>query len=220
MAWLRALEHAARGWGLALAALGGDPAWCDDPEASVRWARSAMRTGVFSSWHVDLEAWAHPCWDIDRDPIVRGYLRCLDLLSAAVPDGLLEADVAAHLHEVRAEKGTLLEAVLRRTGRVTVLAYRTEVSGPDGISSLSAPTLAAAEVVGAQVRIAVDTTFQGSTPSDRRLTFHGQPARHLDTALSGVGRGASDSLAFAGVAVHDHAGWLALPDTARPVRPG
>lgn len=200
-----------------LHALGGDPGWVHDPRAALTWLSTARSTEVFDGAHLDVEPWVLPDWASDRDEVVHAYLRVLgDLVRA---DHLpLEADVAFWLHEVlvpadadHPQPRRLDEAVLDLLPAVTVLAYRRSVTGPDSITALAAPTLAAARARGRRCRVGVETRDLGPDPGARRQTFFGRPRRELDAALRTADTLLGGWSGWAGTAVHDYPGWVALP---------
>ena len=48
LSWVRSVSKAARGTGIRLHALGGDPGWIDDPAAALAWQEAALSTGLFT----------------------------------------------------------------------------------------------------------------------------------------------------------------------------
>ncbi len=92
------VARAARGWGLGLPALGGDPGWCDDPSAALAWQQAATGVGILTGVHLDVEFWAHPRWHDDPTGVASGYLR---LVAALEEQTSLECDVPWWLHRYR-----------------------------------------------------------------------------------------------------------------------
>jgi hypothetical protein len=191
--------------------LGGDPHWVDEPDEARRWWAAATRAGGAGAVHLDLEPWAHPGWDDDRRPeLVRTYLALLEELAG---HGVrLEVDLAHHLHGVRTAAGERLdEAVLRVVDAITLLAYRRRVHGPDGILDLAGPTLEAAFAARRPVRLAVECRYLGGDPQQAKQTFFGRPEPELVAVLEELERLFAARPAWQGTAVHDRAGWTALP---------
>lgn len=208
--WYADLRRRADAAGLRVHALGGDPGWVDEPSAALAWQRQAVATGLFDGVHVDVEPWLHPHWSTDRDAVVRRYLQVLGLLAAdtSLP---FEADVAFWLHELTTPAGVRLdEAVLSLVDAVTVMSYRDTATGVDSITGTGAATLAAAAAAGKRARLAVETRFLGEDPVAQKQTFHGETRRHLDTVLAEVDAAMADHPSYAGIAVHDRAGWAAM----------
>jgi hypothetical protein len=210
LAWVSGLARLAAPAGLRLQALGGDPAWVDDPAGALAWQQAALSTGLFSGVHVDLEPWAHPDWETDRATVVAEYLSVLSRLAGATSLPV-EADVSFWLWTVDDGHGGPLDAaVLDRVDRVTIMSYRTTVLGPDSITATGAHTLATAAAAGKPARLAVETNDLGDDPVARKQTFFGQTEAVLRTALDQVDTAEAGRPSYAGVAVEDHAGYLAL----------
>lgn len=210
LSWVRSVHKAARGTGIQLHALGGDPGWIDEPGVGAAWARAAVSTGLFAGVEIDVEPWLNPAWDTDRAGVVDRYLATLDEVVAAssVPVG---ADIAFWLHTVTTRDGARLDtAVLSRVARVTIMAYRDTVTGADSITDISATTLSAGEAMGVPVRLGVETRYLGEGAVAAKQTFHGQPVGDLTRALAEVDALLAGSPAYAGTAVHDYEGWSAL----------
>lgn len=191
--------------------LGGDPCWVDEPDEARRWWAAATGVGGAGAVHLDLEPWAHPGWDGPRRPeLVRTYLALLEELAG---QGVrLEVDLAHHLHEVRTAAGERLdEAVLRVVDAVTLLAYRRRIHGPDGILDLAGPTLEAALAAQRPVRLAVECRYLGDEPQLAKQSFHGRPEPEMLAVLDELERLHASRPAWHGTAVHDRAGWTALP---------
>ena len=208
--WVRAVVDAARPSSIRPHALGGDPGWIDDPAKAVNWQRAALSTGLFVGSHVDLEAWRHPGWETDRAATVTKYLLTLDVL-AAVATVPLEADITFWLHTVLTPNGQPLDAaVLACVDRVTVMSFRNTVTGPDGITEIAAPTLAAARAAGRPVRLAVETSYLGDDPVSRKQTFYGQTSEAMFAAMARVDKVEAPNPSYAGISVQHCAAWAAM----------
>lgn len=212
--WVRQM-HAGLAGRARLHALGGDRDWLDEPQAARAWLTTAESAGLFTGPHLDLEPWQHRDWDRDRAAVVAAYLAVIEDLAGA--SGLpLEVDVSFWLHGVASPSGgRLLDALLDRVPSVTVLAYRQVVTGPDSITELARPTVAAARARGARCRVGVETRDLGPDPVSRKQTFFGRPRSELDRALEQVDGLLGGWAGWAGLAVHDRAGWVALPGGTR-----
>lgn len=210
LAWVRSVVTQAGAAGIRVAALGGEITWIDHPCLALAWQQSALLTGLFDGVHVDIEPWTRSDWDSRRDAVVDGYLGVIEMLATATSLPL-EADIAFWLHTVPTATGTPLDqAVMDRVDAVTVMSYRNTVCGPDSITSIGAHALASAAAVGIPCRLAVETNYLGDDAVSRKQTFHGTSVRTLELALTTVDAAESGTPAYAGMAVHDYAGWRAL----------
>ena len=207
--WLLELARAARGWGIALQALGDDSAWVDDPDAAVAWQQRAQRLGVFSGTHLDVEFWTRADFAHDPAGVTGRFVQVLARLRAAGP---VECDVPWWLHEHRDHDGRRLDvAVLGSVDAVTALTYRTTLRGANGVLAVAEQVLAAGASTGTPVRLALDTT--PPRPGEEHTSFHGRSERELDAVLQSVEVELGRRPAYVGTAVHDLDGWRALRST-------
>ncbi|GAB3667792.1 hypothetical protein GCM10027596_37330 [Nocardioides korecus] len=210
LAWVRSVADRAHAVGIRVAALGGDPGWIDDPGAGVAWAQSAQATGLFDGLHVDVEPWVRADWTSNRTTVVTGYLEVLRRLQevAAVP---LEADVAFWLDTVTTSDGRALDdAVAGLVDALTVMSYRTSATGPDSITGVGARALATGAAHGIPVRLAVETHDLRPDPDWAKQTFYGQRRSTMAAVMAAVDRASAGAPAYRGIAVEDHAGWVAM----------
>jgi hypothetical protein len=210
LTWVRSVAKLAGPAGIRLQALGGDPGWIDDPAAAVAWQDAALSTGLFSGVHVDIEPWQRPDWNTDQAGVLAGYLATYDRLQAATTLPL-EADVPFWLWTLSAADGSPVDAaVLARVDKVTVMSYRNTVTGADSITAIAARTLAAGTTAGKPVRLAVETNNLGNDPVAVKQTFFGKTEAAVNTALDQVDAAEAGVPSYAGMAVHDYAGYDAL----------
>ncbi len=210
LGWFRTLRAQATASGIRVHALGSETTWIDDVPAALRWESAALGTGLFDGVHLDVEPWLHGAWaTVGQEAMLERYLDLLDRVEAATPLRV-EADIAFWLDQVTVGGGRLDEAVLARVDAVTVMSYRTTVTGPDSITALGAAGLDAAARAGKPARLAVETNHLGSDPVSRKQTFHGSTQAQLAAALAAVDAAEAGQPAYAGIAVHDRAGWAAL----------
>ena len=152
-------------------------------------------------------AWQRADWDTDQARVVAGYLDTYDRLQAATTLPL-EADVPFWLWTLGTADGTAVDAaVLARVDKVTVMSYRDTVTGADSITDIAARTLAAGVTAGKPVRLAVETNNLGSDPVSAKQTFYGSTEAAVNTALDQVDAAESGVASYAGMAVHDYAGY-------------
>ena len=214
--WVRRLAAFAEPTRLRLHALGGDPGWTTDTAAAVQWQADLLASGLFDSIHVDIEPWGRDDWATDQDRLVAAYLRTLRALRDAGGRARLEADIPFWFHQLRTGTGMPLDdAVLRVVDRVTVMTYRTKVTGPDSIVRLGRPTLRSGAQAGKPVRLAVETNHLGDDPVSRKQTFFGLGPGRLNAALRRVDRVVGGSASYAGISIHDFNGWRALTRSSR-----
>jgi len=162
----RPLIRAAHERGLKIEALDGDPTYADAAfhhiplaitDAVIAFNRESPPSERFDGVHFDNEPYLLPGWNdpMSRETLVSGHLAVIDKIQRRVE---------------RARPLTFgvdlpfwwdLEAaaqILARVDAVTVMDYRNEAAGPDGLVGLAAPLLEEAARVGhADVRVGVET---------------------------------------------------------------
>ena len=208
---VREIAHRAAAAGIRVDALGGDPGWVDDPGSVVSsWLRPAMGTGLFAGVHVDVEPWTTSAWQTDRPGVVKRYLGTLETIVAAAAPAPVEADVPFWFHEVPASGSTLDRETLFRVAGVSVMAYRDTAAGEDGTIALSTPAVTAATELGKGARVGQETNDLGDHPAAAKQTFHGQSRTELERQLAQVGAAFAGRSGYAGIAIHDSAGYAAL----------
>jgi hypothetical protein len=208
---LRQLSQRAAAAGIRVDALGGDPTWVDSQAWVVdNWLKPALATGLFTGVHVDIEPYTTSAWQTKQAAVVKKWLATLDTLRTAAGATPLEADIPFWLDQVPANGSTLDREVMRCTAGVTVMAYRNEADGPDGTVALATPAVQAGAALGRSVRIGQETTYLGSDPTQAKQTFFGQTRTQMGSQLAAVDGAFATEPAYAGLTIHDAAGWAAM----------
>ncbi|WP_330474272.1 hypothetical protein [Terrabacter sp. C0L_2] len=209
---VRDLVTQARGAGLRVDALGGDPGWVDNPTWAVdHWVRPTIATGLFTGLHVDVEPWTTTAWTTRQATTVSKYLTLLDRLVTASGARPVEADIPFWFDQVKAgKKSTLDREAMRRVSAVTIMAYRNTAAGADGTLAVAAAELASAASLGKPVRIGQETNYLGPDPTEVKQTFYGQTLTRMNDQLAQVDSGARTYATYVGIAAHDFTGYAAM----------
>lgn len=94
--------------------------------------------------------------------------------------------------------------MLKALDSVTFMTYRNSV---EELFDVAEKPLAAADAAGKQVYVSVETVAS----AEAKVSFKGlATVTSLSTQLESIKIGCSNHTSFAGIAVHDYAGWLAL----------
>ncbi len=211
LAQLRELVTLADAAGLRVDALGGDPAWVDNPSRVVTsWLKPALATGLFTGVHIDMEPYNTPAWTTNRKAVVKRYLATLDAFQAAAGSTPVEADIPFWFDQIPANGSTFDREVMKRTDAVTVMAYRRKADGVDGSIALSANEVRAGAELGRPVRIGQETNHLGDDAISVKQTFHGQTRTQMEGQLSLILSAHASSPSFAGLAIHDAVGYAAI----------
>src|SRR4051812_5276512 len=213
---IKALSERARGAGIRVDALGGDPGWVDNPSWVVTyWLKPVKNSGLFTGIHIDVEPYSTPAWTTDQSTVVAKYLTLLDKLKASAGTLPVEADIPFWFDTVPARSAsgaasTLDREIMKRTAGVSVMAYRTRAAGPDGTLDVAAAALANGASLGKPVRIGQETNYLGDSAVDQKQTFFGWTRSDMELQLAQVNEGASAYATYAGVVIHDARGYAAM----------
>lgn len=191
--------------GIALDALGGEPAWTTDHAAALGWARAAAATGLFRGLHVDVEPYLLPAWKEQQAALVPRLLELLDALVLLGPP--VELDVPFWLPTVQAGGVNLADAVLARVDGITVMSYRNTATGGNSMIGVADDLLRRAGRAAKPARLGAETQALGDCAY---CTFHGGTRSAMRDTLRAVDSAAQRYPAFEGIAVHQYDTWMAL----------
>jgi hypothetical protein len=94
--------------------------------------------------------------------------------------------------------------MLEKLDSAAFMTYRSTASA---VEELAAPILAAGDTTGTPVWVSVEVTEDDEADY---LSFYGQSASTLNSALTAIANSSEGYTSFLGIAVHDYNGWLAL----------
>lgn len=199
----RRVVAALRARDVGVAALGGDPSWAENRDA-LAWARRAEGSGLFTGIHLDIEPWSRPDWHGRERELLAGVARATrDVASAsALP---VEIDLAPWLAELHPQE---FAACAGAAAAVTLMAYRDRA---DDILAVSAAARSLLDAARRPARIGVETGPVRHPAPGARETFADDGRAVLERELASVVARLDPRVGFAGIAVHDDAGWAALP---------
>jgi len=215
-AWFGRACVALRGAGVELSAVGGDVAWLRDPALVGQWLTDARAAADFDRVHLDVEPWATPDWAKDKAAAMRGFLTLLDAARAAAGSLPLDVDAPWWLaHEPfaagagGAAGATMLDAVLARADRVSILAFADHARGPGGILALGARAVRASVTAGRPFTIGVETDTPEVAGGAQYTFFDEGPVALLREAAL-VRDTLAEQPGYRGVAVAHHRAWRRL----------
>lgn len=183
--------------GVAVLAVGGDPAWSDDPEAWKQWAREVDRSDLFAGAVLDVEPYLHDAWNTDRESLLREYFRGMRRAARQL-DVPMWVAVPFWFDEIGYRNSNALDHVLRRADGIVVLAYRDHAQGVDGILDVSTEEITAGETRRKPVVIGVET----GPVAPEKVTFHEEGRAAMEAELAVVRDELGGSASFSGIAIH------------------
>lgn len=195
----RGVVAALRARGIGASCLGGAPDWADQPDRAVQWSARALATGLFDRVHLDIEPWTRRDWPARADTLLDGCAAAVRSVAAATSKPV-EVDLPGWLARTHpARCGQIVAAA----AAITVMAYRDRA--PDILAEARELSRLAAQRARA-FRVGVDTR----PATDFRATFHDDGSAALRRETRAVSTALRTDARFAGIAVHDAAGWRAL----------
>ncbi|RYV51706.1 hypothetical protein [Pengzhenrongella frigida] len=207
--------------GVEVSALGGDAEWLAAPGLVEPWLAHARGLGSFDRVQLAVEPWALPGWAASKTAALAEVLTLLDRtrsagnglpVDIAVPWWLAHepfTDLTAPEGTTMLEDATMLDAVLARADRVSILALADHASGPDGILALASRAVRAAVTAGREFTIGVETCSPEVAGGAQFTFFDEGPVGLLREA--GLVRARLGEVAgYRGVAVSDHRAWRRL----------
>ena len=218
--WFGQACGALRGADVEVSALGGDATWLADPTLFGRWLGDAHAAADFDRVHLDVAPWAGPGWAQDKATELRGLLMLLDLARGAAGDVPIDVDTPWWLaYEPFADDAsgapgettgaTMLDAVLARADRVSILAFADHARGPGGSLALAARAVSASVAAGRPFTIGVEAAAPESTDGARYTFFDEGPVALLREAAL-VRAALAEQPGYRGVAVAHHRAWRRL----------
>ncbi|WP_017811544.1 hypothetical protein [Paenibacillus shenyangensis] len=208
---------AASAQGITVQALDGAPSWALDSrrhelQATLDWIttyqQGASADEKFSGIHIDIEPYLLPEWRTDQLTVIAGWQHSVESVVQAAHSLHIpaSADIPFWLHTLLTadESATLSSWMMQQYDSITIMAYRDSASG---ILDVAEAQLAEGDAVGTPVYVGVETnpTSEGNT-----ITFYEEGAAYLNNQLARVTKQAGKHDSFAGIAVHDYAGWSTL----------
>ncbi|MFD1885734.1 hypothetical protein [Paenibacillus wenxiniae] len=208
---------AATAKGIAVQALDGDPSWALDSQrsklqSSLDWITSYQNTASadqrFSGIHIDIEPYLLREWKTKQSKVIRGWQQSvLSVSQTAQQLGIsASADIPFWLHTLYTadQKTTLSSWMMQQYDSITIMAYRDRA---DAIVDVASAELAEGVTAGISVYVGVETN---ASAEGNGITFYEEGAAYMNQQLQIVDDTASTYSSFAGIAVHDYAGWSAF----------
>lgn len=198
--------------GVCVSVLGGEDEWLVQPDLAERWLAAACGSGSFDRVQLAVEPWVTPAWAAGKTAAFSALLAVLDRVRTAADE--LPVDVAvpwwlAHEPFPTGATTTMLDAVLARVDRVSILALADRAQGPDGILAHTARAVRAAVAAGTPFTIGLETSSP-EAEADARSTFFDEGPVALLREAGLVRERLQHVVGYRGVAVSDHRAWRRL----------
>ncbi|WP_285116577.1 hypothetical protein [Leifsonia sp. fls2-241-R2A-40a] len=209
-AWLSESVAALHAAGVTkVAALGGDPAWADDPSLAATWTSAALRAAPFDAVQFDVEPWVVSS-DSELPAVVAKLNTMYDAAKAAAGPVPIGADLPWWLAaKPQPGGGTAFDALLPHLKSVAIVAFSDHAAGTDGIIAYAKPaaTAAAAKRIPFTIGVETDTPEVAGGPA---ATFGDDTAALLESETAKVRAALSSLRGYGGVTVEHLNSWQDL----------
>ncbi len=209
-AWLRSAVTALHGAGVTtVAALGGDPAWAQQPELAATWTKAALRAAPFDAIQFDVEPWVDAS-DDQLPGIVAQLATMYGMAATAARPVPVGADLPWWLAAKPGGNGlTLFDALRPHLRSVAIVAFSDHAAGDDGIIALARPAATAAAAARLPFSIGVETD-DPAVAGGLATTFGDDTAAALEVQTALVRSAFSGIRGYSGVTVEHLLSWHAL----------
>ncbi|CAI6052239.1 hypothetical protein PAECIP112173_01439 [Paenibacillus sp. JJ-100] len=228
--------------GIAIEALGGDPSWgVQGREAPMlrlaswvnNYNQAVEPNERFDAIHLDVKPYVLPTWKVDATPLIESWIGNMKLLLEQVEQ---DGGIAVHVDlpfwldsytvkgsraDEDADNEALSHWFIQNVDHVTLLAYRDNAQGNNGIIRLIEQEMLWADANGTSVTVGVNTK---PMPGEEFTSFAGKGSLQLENTLQEVAAAFREHKSYAGSAVHDLTYWGALepndlPSPEKPANP-
>lgn len=205
--------------GIKVEALGGDPNWAFTANRQsisdlISWVKAFNRNAKpderFSGIHVDIEPYLLPAWKEDQAEIVRQWLKNVSYLAAETKkdtDLAVGADLPFWIDSVNVPGSDekVSNWMVQRLDSITLMAYRNQALGQNGIIDLVEKIVDEANVHkkgSVVVGVNIMETMEGA-----HVSFYEEGTEEMHNQLAILQEQLSSNPAFAGSAIHDYESW-------------
>lgn len=201
-------------------ALNGSPAWAaagneGEYQKFIDWVGKFKTqypgSGTFKGIHLDVEPYLSDEWNTNREALIKRFQDMMMIFKASAASNqlTLECDIPFWYDTVTYTNsvylsGNLAEWIIKNVDGVSVMAYRDQADGDNGIVTLSATEVDYAGKYGKKAVIAVETMNILETPY---ITFYEEGEAYMRSELAKVSSSFASKTGFGGTAVHYYDSW-------------
>ncbi|MFQ3544057.1 hypothetical protein Q7A53_08215 [Halobacillus rhizosphaerae] len=204
--------------GIEVFALGGDPAWAlSKHEKSIdkfvqnvkEFNEKVPDEEKFSGIHVDIEPYLLPEWKKNQDQVIdqwTGNVKHLIRTAKANTNLKVSGDFPFWLYKVKdpETKESLGKWMISQLDSITIMAYRDNIQGRNGIKSIATPLVEQAANQQKSVIVAVNLMKMSD---EKHTTFYNQSPAQMKGQLVELRKEFHGHPGFGGIAIHDYSHW-------------
>lgn len=202
---------------IAVYALDGGRDWGENSRpvaAFMQWVEQFQQGApLLTGIHIDVEPYLLENWNIDRQRVLTNYFDVLGTLEQFTTTQNLsfEVDMPFWFDTIQYDnpygKGLVSEWVIDLADQVTLMAYRNQAEGANGIIELVNSELAYAQDKGKKVAVGVETLQSYEGPN---ISFYGMSKDALKSETDQVTATYRQNSAYGGIAVHYLDTWMEM----------
>lgn len=199
-------------------ALDGAPHWAAKQQPLhdfFRWVEKYQSVSTdaqqFVGVHLDIEPYISRAWKSDLLTTTENYQQAILFAEEKSKHLGLHFGIDipfwfdARFYNNSLGKGVLSEWLIDHSDSLSVMAYRNNARGRNGIIKLSQSEVDYAEATGKQIRIAVET---GKSSEGNYLSFYGKNNSYMNTHVNEVAEAFKHHDSFKGIAIHSLRSWM------------
>lgn len=200
---------------IAVYALDGGRNWGEDSRPAtifMQWIEQFQQEApLLTGIHIDVEPYLLEKWNTDRQQVLKNYFDVLGALGQFTTEQNLsfEVDMPFWFDTIQYDnaygKGLVSEWVIDLADQVTLMAYRNQAEGGNGIIELVETELAYAQEKGKKAAIGVETL---QSDEGTNISFYGMTKHVLKRETDKVMKAYTQNPAFDGIAVHYLDSWM------------
>jgi hypothetical protein len=205
--------------GIAVHALDGSPYWDQtDHDRFVRWLAAYQETtepiAQFQGIHLDIEPYLHSDWVENQEEAILAYQKSIKRMVMGAHELQLPfgVDIPFWFDTIHFNNqfgtGILSKWIIKEIDEVTIMAYRNQAHGPNGIIEIIQEEMAWADELGKRIVIALETV---ELPEEH-TSFFDLGAKVLDKELREVHKEYGNRSSYGGFAIHHLVSWMRLDE--------
>lgn len=215
----RAFIKAAQAAGIEVHALSGKPSWAfaenrDKLQRLIDWVndynKTVSSTERFAGIHLDIEPYLLPQWTENHSAVIRQWMNNVNLYITAAKKATplqVSCDIPFWFDQIALPDQpaiSLGEWMIRQHDHVTLMSYRDQAEGTDGIISLVKNELAAANQLGKKIIVGVDIK---QSMEGEYVSFHEEGKAEMARQLALLQNRLKPYASYRGLSVHSYEYW-------------
>ncbi|MCY9518031.1 hypothetical protein [Paenibacillus apiarius] len=221
----------AAGSGIEVHALAGHPAWALDTHRDrmmklIQWVKmyndNASPEERIRGIHLDIEPYLLPEWETEREALVTSWMGNMEYFLQSAKDEVnveISADMPVWFDSIAVAgmaENSLAEWMIKRFDHITLMAYRHELEGDNGILELVKHEMEMGDKHDAKLLVGVNA----KPMEEKHTTFYNKGTTAMKEALQKLTERLGAHPSFAGTSIHDYRYWRSMEERETDLPPG